>query len=61
MVLESPLLGYKRVLGGFEGTSVGKEAAKEENDVPNKRLKVPTASPASWVILSFAALSCGPC
>jgi hypothetical protein len=58
MVLESPLLGYKRVLGGFEGTSVGKEAAKEENDVPNKRLKVPTAS---WVILSFAALSCGPC
>ena len=56
MVLESPLLGYKRVLGGFEGTSVGKRAAKEANDVPNKRLKVPPASPASWVILSFAAL-----
>ncbi len=26
-VLESPLFSYKRVQGGFEGTSVGEEAA----------------------------------
>jgi hypothetical protein len=45
-VLEGPLLGYKRVQGGFEETSVGKEAAKEESDVLNKLCKVPTASPA---------------
>ena len=43
-------LGYKRVQGGFEGTSVGKAAAKEESDVLNKRRKVPTASPAPIVM-----------
>jgi hypothetical protein len=58
MVLESPLLGYKRVLGGFEGTSVGKEAAKEESDVLNKRRKVPTASPVPSSMRRFAGLSC---
>ena len=45
---ESPVLGCKRVQGGFEGISVGKEAAKGERDVLNKRRKVPTASPASY-------------
>jgi len=58
-VLESPLLGYKCVQGGFEGTSVGKEAAKEESDVLNKCCKVPPASPAPLVLRLFAVLSCG--
>ena len=44
--LESPVLGYKRVQGGFEGVLVGKDAAKEESDVLNKPRKVPPASPA---------------
>jgi hypothetical protein len=34
-VLKSPLLSYKRVQGGFEGASVGKDATKEENGVLN--------------------------
>ena len=43
---EEVILVYTRVQGGFEGTSVGKEAAKEKRDVLNKRRKVSTASPA---------------
>lgn len=43
---EEMILGYKRVQGSFEGTSVGKEAAKEESDVLNQRRKIPPASPA---------------
>jgi hypothetical protein len=58
-VLESPLLGYNAVQGGFEGTSVGKEASKDESDVLNKRCKIPTASTAPSLIRRFAGLSCG--
>ena len=46
---EEVIFGYKRVQGGFEGPSVGKEAAKEDSDVLNKPRKIPTASPASSV------------
>jgi hypothetical protein len=53
------ILGYKRVQGGFEGTSVGKDAAKEESDVLNKRRKVSTASPAPTSMWQFAELSRG--
>ena len=53
------ILGYKRVQGGFEGASVGKEAAKEESNVLNKRRKVPTASTAPSLMRRFAGLSCG--
>jgi hypothetical protein len=42
---EEVILGYKRVQGGFERDSVGKEAAKEESDVLNKCRKIPTAPP----------------
>ena len=53
------ILGYKRVQGGFEGTSVGKDAAKEVSDVLNKRRKVSTASPAPTSMWQFAELSRG--
>jgi len=57
---EEVILDYKRVQGGFEGASVGKEAAKEEeSDVLNKRLKVPTASPTPSSMWPFAGLSGG--
>ncbi len=36
---EEVILGYKSVLGGFEGASVGKEAAKEESDVLNNHYR----------------------
>ena len=49
-VLECPFLGYNAVQGGFEGTSVSKEASKDESDVLNKRCKVPTASSAPAVM-----------
>jgi hypothetical protein len=45
-VPERLFFGYKRVQGGFEGASVGKETATEEGDVLNKRRKIPPASPA---------------
>jgi hypothetical protein len=53
------ILGYKRVQGGFEGASVGKEAAKEESNVLNKRRKIPPASPAPSSMRRFARLSRG--
>jgi hypothetical protein len=53
------ILVYKRVQGGFEGTSVGKDAAKEESNVLNKRRKVSTASPAPTSMWQFAELSRG--
>src|SRR5215213_9689203 len=56
---EDHLLGYKRVQGGFEGASVGKEAAEEESDVLNKRRKVSPASPAPSSMWQFAELSRG--
>jgi hypothetical protein len=56
---EEVIFGYKRVQGGFEGTSVGEEAAKEESDVLNKRRKVSTASPAPSSMWQFAELSRG--
>jgi hypothetical protein len=56
---EEVILYYKRVQGGFEGASVGKEAAKGESDVLNKRRKVSTASPAPSSIWRFAELSRG--
>jgi hypothetical protein len=46
-VPERLFFGYKRVQGGFEGVSVGRETAKEEGDVLNKRRKIPPASPAA--------------
>jgi len=57
--LESPLLGYKRVQGTFEGMSVGKEVAIEESDVLNKRRKIPPASPAPSIMWWFAGVFCG--
>jgi hypothetical protein len=56
---EEVILSYKRVQGGFEGTSVGKKASEGESDVLTKRCKVPTASPAPLVMRPFAGLSCG--
>jgi hypothetical protein len=53
------ILVYKRVQGGFDGASVGKEAAKEESDVLNKRRKIPPASTAATAMWHFAGLSCG--
>ena len=47
---EEMILGYKRVQGSFEGTSDGKEAAKEESDVLNQRRKILTASTAAPVM-----------
>ncbi len=52
------ILGYKRVQGGFEGISVGKEVTIEEN-VLNKRRKIPIASPAQSKMWWFAGISCG--
>jgi hypothetical protein len=37
---EEVILVYKRVQGGFEGTSVRKDAAKEESDDLNERREV---------------------
>ncbi len=34
---EEVIFGYKRVQGGFEGASVGREAAKEESDLLSQR------------------------
>jgi hypothetical protein len=53
------ILVYKRAQGGFEGTSVREDAAKDESDVLIHRRKIPPASPASSLIWAFAGLSCG--
>jgi hypothetical protein len=57
--LRRMILGYKHVQGGFEGTSVRKEAAKEESDVLNERRKISTASPAPTSMWQFVELSRG--
>jgi hypothetical protein len=51
------ILRYKRVQGGIEGTSVRKDAGKEESDVLNTRRNVPTASPAPPVAAHLQAFS----
>jgi hypothetical protein len=56
---EEAILGYKRVQGSFGGTSVGKEATKEESDVLNTPHKVPpasTAPPARLYVWGFLAV-----
>ena len=47
---EEVILGYKRAQGGFERSWSLRRPRQEENDVPNKRLKVPSASPAPPVM-----------
>jgi hypothetical protein len=60
-VPERLYLGYKRVQGGFEGTSVGKESVKEESDVLNKRRKIPPASPVAAYLQDFLAVGTSCC